>query len=153
VWRKGQCPNQREQYGDTVRLFIGTGHSPCKITLMPFTFVNNSMVILRGLIWFFIFKLVSFPAVLPKLFYTQLRPCVNLRVPCASPYRGSDPNFRRYLLTYFTPKNIVKSCFWGPSEAEGPQHRQSRVTEWVGCLPWLWVLSVCGEGEGSWVYL
>jgi hypothetical protein len=25
--------------------------------------------------------------------------------------------------------------------------------EWVGCLPWLRVLSVCGEGEGSWVYL
>ena len=31
--------------------------------------------------------------------------------------------------------------------------RQSGVTEWVGCLPWLRVLSVCGEGEGSWVYL
>jgi hypothetical protein len=25
--------------------------------------------------------------------------------------------------------------------------------EWVGCLPWLRVLSVCGEREGSWVYL
>jgi hypothetical protein len=23
-----QMPNQREQYGDTVHLFIGTGHSP-----------------------------------------------------------------------------------------------------------------------------
>jgi hypothetical protein len=31
--------------------------------------------------------------------------------------------------------------------------RQSGVTEWVGCFPWLRVLSVCGEGEGSWVYL
>jgi hypothetical protein len=27
--------------------------------------------------------------------------------------------------------------------------RQSGVTEWVGCFPWLRVLSVCGEGEGS----
>jgi hypothetical protein len=31
--------------------------------------------------------------------------------------------------------------------------RQNGVTEWVGCLSWLRVLSVCGEGEGSWVYL
>jgi hypothetical protein len=83
-------PSQREQYGDTVHLFIGTGRSPCKITLMPFTFINNSIVILRGLIWFFIFKSVSFFAVLPKLFYTQLRVCANLRVPCASSYCGSD---------------------------------------------------------------
>jgi hypothetical protein len=41
-----QMPSQREQYGSTVHLFIGTGRSPCKITLMPFTFINNSIVIL-----------------------------------------------------------------------------------------------------------
>jgi hypothetical protein len=52
-------PSQREQYRNTVHLFIGTGRSPYKITLMPFTFINNSIVILRGLIWLFIFKLVS----------------------------------------------------------------------------------------------
>jgi hypothetical protein len=52
-------PSQREQYMSTVHLFIGTGRSPCKITLMPFTFINNSIVILRGLIWLFIFKSVS----------------------------------------------------------------------------------------------
>ena len=51
-------PSQREQYGNTVHLFIGTRRSPCKITLMPFTFINNFIVILRGLIWIFIFKLV-----------------------------------------------------------------------------------------------
>jgi hypothetical protein len=38
--------------------FIGTGRSPCKITLMPFTFINNSIVILQGLVWLFIFKSV-----------------------------------------------------------------------------------------------
>jgi hypothetical protein len=36
---------------------------------------------------------------------------------------------------------------------EAKQHyvcsRQSEVTEWVGCLPWLRMLNVCGEGEGS----
>jgi hypothetical protein len=36
---------------------------------MPFTFINNSIVILRGLIWLFIFKSVSLSAVMPKLFY------------------------------------------------------------------------------------
>jgi hypothetical protein len=44
-----QMPSQHEQYGDTVHLFIGTGRSPCKITLMPFTFANDSIVIHRGL--------------------------------------------------------------------------------------------------------
>jgi hypothetical protein len=39
-------PSQREQYGSTVHLFIGKGRSPCGITLMPFTFINNSIVIL-----------------------------------------------------------------------------------------------------------
>jgi hypothetical protein len=51
-------PSPREQYESTVHLFIGTRRSPCKITLIPFTFINNSIVILRGLIWLFIFKSV-----------------------------------------------------------------------------------------------
>ena len=55
-----QMPNQREQYGGTVHLFIGTGHSPYKITFMPFTLGNNSMVIHRGPNSLFIFKSVSF---------------------------------------------------------------------------------------------
>jgi hypothetical protein len=50
----------REQYRSTVHLFIGTGCSPCKITLMPFAFINNSIVILRGLIWLFIFTVPLF---------------------------------------------------------------------------------------------
>jgi hypothetical protein len=51
-------PSQREQYESTVYLFIGKGRSPCIITFMPFTFINNSIVILRGLICLFIFKSV-----------------------------------------------------------------------------------------------
>jgi hypothetical protein len=51
-------PSPPEQYGVTVHLFIGTGRSPCKITLMPFTFANNSIVIHRGLNSLFIFKSV-----------------------------------------------------------------------------------------------
>jgi hypothetical protein len=56
---QGPMPSQCEQYGVTVHLIIGTGHSPCKITLMPFTFANNSIVIHRGLNSLFIFKSVS----------------------------------------------------------------------------------------------
>jgi hypothetical protein len=62
-----QMPSQREQYGSTVHLFIGTGRSPCKITLMPFTFANDSIVIHRGLNSLLPFKSVPFSAVMPKL--------------------------------------------------------------------------------------
>jgi hypothetical protein len=31
--------SQREQYGVTVHLFIGTRHSLCKITSLPWTFI------------------------------------------------------------------------------------------------------------------
>jgi hypothetical protein len=113
-------PNQHEQYGDTVHLFIDMGRSPHKITLMPFTFIDSSMIILRGLIRFFISKSVSFPAAIPKLFYTRLQLCANLRVLCASSYRGSDPSPKVPVNVLYS-RNIVKSCFWGPSEAEGPQ--------------------------------
>jgi hypothetical protein len=62
-----QMSSQREQYWSTVHLFIGTGRSPCKITHMPFTFANNFIVIHRGLNIIFIFKSVSFSAIMPKL--------------------------------------------------------------------------------------
>jgi hypothetical protein len=62
-----QMPSQCEQYGSTVHLFIGTGRSPCKITSMPFTFANDSIVIHRGLNSLFPFKSVSFSAIMPKL--------------------------------------------------------------------------------------
>jgi hypothetical protein len=54
-----QMPSQREQYGSTVHLFIGTGRSPCKITSRPFAFDNNSIVIYRGLDSIFLLKSVS----------------------------------------------------------------------------------------------
>jgi hypothetical protein len=62
-----QMPSQREQYGSTVHLFIGTGRSPCEITSMPFTFANDSKLIHRGLNNIFPFKSVPFPAVMLKL--------------------------------------------------------------------------------------
>ena len=68
-----RMPDQREQYGGTVHLFIGTGHNLCKITFMPFTFDNNSIVICRGLNSLFIFKSVSLFAAAPKLSCSHLR--------------------------------------------------------------------------------
>jgi hypothetical protein len=62
-----QMSSQREQYGSTIHLFIGTGLSPCKITPMPFTFANDSIVTHRGLNSLFLFKSVSFSAIVPKL--------------------------------------------------------------------------------------
>ena len=58
AWCEKRMPSQREQYSSTVHLFIGKGRSPCRITFVPFTFINNSIVILRGLICLFIFKSV-----------------------------------------------------------------------------------------------
>jgi hypothetical protein len=62
-----QMPSQCDQYGSIVHLFISTGRNLCKITPMPFTFANNSIVIHRGLNSLFIFKSVSFSAIMPKL--------------------------------------------------------------------------------------
>jgi hypothetical protein len=62
-----QMSSQREQYMSIVHLFIGTGRSPCKITPMPFTFANDSIVIHRGQNSLFPFKSVPFPAIMPKL--------------------------------------------------------------------------------------
>jgi hypothetical protein len=41
--------SQREQYGVTVHLFIGTGRSLGKITFMSLTFSISQKVICRGL--------------------------------------------------------------------------------------------------------
>jgi hypothetical protein len=41
--------SQREQYGVTVHLFIGTGRSLCRITIMPLTFTIDLGIIYRGL--------------------------------------------------------------------------------------------------------
>jgi hypothetical protein len=62
-----QMPSQCEQYESIVHLFIGTGHSPCKITLMPFTFANDSIVIHRGSNSLFPFKSVPFSVIMSKL--------------------------------------------------------------------------------------
>jgi hypothetical protein len=65
--------NQREQYGGTVHLFIGTGRSLCEITFMPFIFTIDLRIICRGLYSLFLLKSVPFSATELKL------PCAQLR--------------------------------------------------------------------------
>jgi hypothetical protein len=59
--------SQREQYGGTVHLFIGTSHSLCKITFLPFIFTINLWTTQQGLDNLFPFKSVPFSAIEPKL--------------------------------------------------------------------------------------
>jgi hypothetical protein len=59
--------SQREQYGGTVHLFIGTGRSLCKFTLMPFIFTIDLWTTQWGLDSLFLFKSVPFSAIAPKL--------------------------------------------------------------------------------------
>jgi hypothetical protein len=61
---------QREQYGGTVHLFIGTGHNLCKIAFMPFMFVIDLRTTHRGLDSLFPFKSVPLSS-------------VELKLPCA----------------------------------------------------------------------
>jgi hypothetical protein len=50
--------SQREQYGSTVHLFIGTGRSPVKITFMSLMTSYNHDTNCHGLIGLFLFKSV-----------------------------------------------------------------------------------------------
>jgi hypothetical protein len=110
-----QMPSQREQYGSTVHLFIGSGRSPCKITFRPFAFDNNSMVIYRGLNSLFLFKSVSsflpscrsflahsFGSVPSFVLFVFLHPAI-LTCP-----KGSCPKVPAHVLY---SRNIVRSCF------------------------------------------
>jgi hypothetical protein len=71
--------SQREQYGGTVHLFIGTGHNLCEITFIPFMFTIDLITMYRGLDSLFLLKSVPFSAAEPKLLCAQLRRWFNLR--------------------------------------------------------------------------
>jgi hypothetical protein len=105
-----QVPSQCAQYGGTVHLFIGMGHSPYKITFMPFTLGSNSIVIHRGLNSLFIFKSVSFSATTPKLSRSHLRRCINLRITLGFSYCDIDSSPKIPVHTLYS-RNTVKSCF------------------------------------------
>jgi hypothetical protein len=135
-------PSQREQYGSTVHLFIGTGRSSCKITPRPFTFANNSIVIHRGLDSLFPFKSVSF-------FLSSCRSSLAHTF-------GSVPSFvsfvllhtvilthvrrvqvRRYLLMYYTPETSLNHVFEDLRKPKAPNKKfaaSSPKTTWDKAL-------------------
>ena len=113
-------PSQREQYGDTVHLFIDTGHSPYKITFMPFTSDNNSIVIHRGLNSLFPFQSVP-------LFcrYAEAPLCVAsaLRQPsycsCFS-HCVVLIRVRRHLFIYYTRETLLNHVFEDLRKTKAP---------------------------------
>jgi hypothetical protein len=115
-------PSQREQYRVTVHLFIGTRRNPCKITPMPFTSANNSIIIHQGLNSLFIFKSVSLSAIMPKLFYTQLRLRVVLRTPSVLLHVVVLTQVRRYLFTHCTPETLLNHVFEDLRKPKAPNN-------------------------------
>jgi hypothetical protein len=95
--------NQREQYGGTIHLFIGTGRNLWDFTFMSFTKDYNYDTGSHGLIGHFIFKSVrSFVlrhVTLPKLHGWWLRRCFWEDLPKVPPLSGSS-----------TTKHTPNSC-------------------------------------------
>jgi hypothetical protein len=114
--------SQREQYGGTIHLFIGTGRSLCEITFMPFMFTIDLRTICRGLDSLFLLKSVPFSATESKLPCVQLRRWFNLR---------SDPAF--HIVCSFIPslkvpvhilclENIVNHVFEDLQKTKAPNN-------------------------------
>jgi hypothetical protein len=106
AWRKKRMPSQREQYGDTVHLFIDTGQSPYKITFIPFTFDNNPIVIYRGA-----FSSLSrfHSLLLRRSFLTRTFGSVSTFVLFRS--TAMPTLVRRYLLTHCTTEILLNPVF------------------------------------------
>jgi hypothetical protein len=112
--------SEREQYGGTVHLFIGTWRNLCEITFMPFMLTINSIIIYRGPDSLFLLKLVPFSATESKLPCAQLRRWFNLR---------SDPDFHIVYSFILSPKvpvhilrlgNIVNHVFEDLRKTKAP---------------------------------
>jgi hypothetical protein len=120
-----QMPSQREQYGSTVHLFIGTDRSPCKITSRSFAFDNNSIVIYRGLNSLFLFKSVS--SFLPSC-EASLRTASALFHPSFSLCFFIQQFWlvRRYLLMYYTLETLSNHVFEDLRKPKAPNSSPSQ---------------------------
>jgi hypothetical protein len=118
VTRK-RMPSQREQYGNTVHLFIGTGRSPCKITFRPLAFENNSIVIYLGLDSFFLFKSVSYflPSCRSSLAHSFGSVPSFVLFPC---FFISWALVRRSLSTHYTPEALLNHVFEDLQKSKAP---------------------------------
>ena len=118
--------SQCEQYRSIVHLFIGTGRSPCKITPMPFTFANDSIVIHRGLNSLFPFKSVP---LFRRYAEAPLHVASALRQPsccsCSS-HRVILIRDRRRLFTYYTRKTLLNYVFEDLRKMKAPNSSPSQ---------------------------
>jgi hypothetical protein len=129
-----QMPSQREQYRSTVHLFIGTGRSPCKITALPFTFFNDSIVTHRGLNSLFLLSRFLFlltcrsspvrsfgPAPTFVFFVLAFHAVVLIRV-------------RRYLFMYYTPETLLNHVFEDLRKPKAPNKYYELTMIKIYCL-------------------
>jgi hypothetical protein len=99
--------SQREQYGGTVHLFIGTGRSLCEITFMPFMFTIDLRTIYRVLDSLFLFKSVPF-LLLSRSFLAHsfgtgsTFVSITLFILCTTSFR-----VRRFLYLYYTWETLL----------------------------------------------
>jgi hypothetical protein len=111
----------REQYGNTIHLFIGTGHSPDKITFMSLVTNHNHDTNYQGLCGLFLFKLVP--------------PFVSSVSSCRSSF---DCSFGIYLSCHAYLHIILLKVFLlrGPSaEKKAPNTHPPRLPHDVDVLP------------------
>jgi hypothetical protein len=123
--------SQREQYGNNVHLFIGTGRSPCKITSRPFAFANNSIVIHRGIDSLFLFKSVSFflsscRSSLARSFGSVPSFVSLVLLHTAIMTQARRVQVRRYLLMYYTPEILLNHVFEDLRKPKAPNSSPSQ---------------------------
>jgi hypothetical protein len=99
--------NQREQYGGTVHLFIGTGCNLCKITFMPFMFTIDIRTIYRGLDNLFLFNSVPF-LLLSRSFLARSFEAGSTFVPTMLFILWTaSSRVRRFLYIYYTWQTLL----------------------------------------------
>jgi hypothetical protein len=118
--------SQREQYGGTVHLFIGTRRSLCKITFMPFIFTIDIRTIYRGLNSLFLFKSVPF-LLLSRSFLAHSFRTGSTFIPTMLFILWTAPSrFRRFLYIYYTRGNIVNHVFEDLRKTKAPNSSPSQ---------------------------
>ena len=106
---------QREQYGATVHLFIGTGRSPDRITFMSLMFTLNHNASYQGLSSLFPFRSVSSSTFVIILSRSSFSHSLGVRSFClrvVSPYHAYlHPKAEPPATVYVTLKNILVTFF------------------------------------------
>jgi hypothetical protein len=118
--------SQREQYGGTVHLFIGTGHSLCKITFTPFIFSIELRTICRGLNTFsslsrFLFLLLSRSFLVHNFGAGSTFVLTLLSMLCTA-----SSQVRRFLYIYYALGNIVNHVFEDLRKTKAPNSSPSQ---------------------------